>query len=66
MGLYLLSKISELNRINVGIYRTNGLLITPVPPRQGEKIKQKIGKIFSEEGLSITHEIKISNLEMTT
>ena len=43
--------------------RDDGLLITPVPPRQGEKIKQKIGKIFSEEGLSITGEANLKRTE---
>ena len=61
VGLYILSKLQELN-INVGIYRDDGLAATSSTPRQVEKIKQKITKIFSDLGLKITIEANLKTI----
>ena len=56
VGLFLLSKISQIDRVNSGLYRDDGLLVTPVPPSQAALIKKKICAIFGEHGLKITAE----------
>ena len=61
VGLYILCKLQELN-INVGIYRDDGLAVTSSTPRQVEKTKQKITKIFSDLGLKITIEANLKTI----
>ena len=63
MGIFLLSQINEIQRINVGIYRDDGLLVTPVPPRQAENIKKKICKNFPRHELAITANMKGSTVD---
>ena len=53
VGLFLLSQLQHLN-INVGLYRDDGLAATNQTPRNADKIKKEICKIFKENGLSIT------------
>ena len=53
VGLFLLSQLQYLN-INVGLYRDDGLAVTNQTPRNADKIKKEICKIFKENGLSIT------------
>ena len=53
VGLFLLSQLQHLN-INVGLYRDDGLAVTNQTPRNADKIKKEICKIFKESGLSIT------------
>ena len=63
VGLYMLSKLSKINRVNVGLYRDDGLLVTPASPRQAELIKKKICAIFSEQGLKITAEANMKTVD---
>ena len=53
VGLYLLSQLQKLN-INVGLYRDDGLAVGPQPPRELNKIKDRICQVFKENNLSIT------------
>ena len=53
VGLFLLSKLSDLN-IDVGLYRDDGLAALRLRPRQAELMKKRICRIFSEYGLRIT------------
>ena len=53
IGLFILSKLSHL-KINVGLYRDDGLGVSNLPPKQLESIKKKICAIFKSLGLSIT------------
>ena len=55
VGLYLLSQLQNLN-IQVGLYRDDGLAVTNTTPKQAEKIKQEIAKIFKKHNLKITIE----------
>ena len=55
-GLYILSELSEIPRLNVGIYRDDCLSETCASPRQTEIIKKKICQIFSKHGLDTTAE----------
>ena len=55
MGNFLFSQLQDLN-INVGLYRDDGLAITNAPPRDTEKIKKEICRIFRNSGLRITIE----------
>ena len=48
-----LAALQHLN-INVGLYRDDGLAATNQTPRNADKIKKEICKIFKENGLSIT------------
>ena len=42
------------------LYRDNGLVITPSSPRLQEKLKQRIIKIFGDQGLKITIDIGLT------
>ena len=55
VGLYILSQLSKLN-INIGLYRDDGLAVCRKTPRQAERIKKEICKIFTENNLKITVE----------
>ena len=55
IGLYMLSELKHLN-IYVGLYRDDGLGVTNKPPREIEKIKKEICKIFNKHDLKITIE----------
>ena len=56
VGLYLLSQLQHL-RINVGLYRDDGLAAARMSRRQVEKVKQEIIGIFNNNGLKITIEV---------
>ena len=63
VGLFLLAKLQEIDRLNPGIYRDDCLSVTNASPRQTEKIKQKMCEIFAAHGLGTTAEanLKIVN-----
>ena len=62
VGLFILSKLEKL-KINVGLYRDDGLAETGASPRQVDIIKKKIQAIFNNLGLEVTIEanLKIIN-----
>ena len=53
VGLYLLSKLAELG-LNGGLFRDDGAAVTNLSPKEAEKLKNKIAKVFKAEGLDIT------------
>ena len=55
VGLYVLSKLNDL-KINIGLYRDDGLAVSSSTPRQIDMQKKKIQKIFNNLGLKITIE----------
>ena len=63
VGLFMLSKLSEINRVNIGLYRDDGLLVTRVTPRQSELIKKIICAIFGEHGLKITADANLKTVD---
>ena len=46
VGLLLLSEVAKISRINVGLYRDDGLAVSAASPRQNENISKEISKIF--------------------
>ena len=53
-GLYLLSLIAQLvPKDQVGLYRDDGLLVTPARPRQADILRKKLEELFRKEDLSI-------------
>ena len=62
-GLFILADLNKLDRFDVGIYRDDGLSVTPVPPRQAENLKKKISSIFAKHGLGITAQANITKTE---
>lgn len=56
VGSYLLHQLPEAIRRQMGLYRDDGLGIFRDTPRQIEKIKKLICKMFSKNGLKITIE----------
>ena len=56
VGLFLLSKLQQLN-LNIGLYRDDGLGVTSMRPRQVEKMKQKMCRIFQGFDLKITIDV---------
>ena len=61
VGLYLLSQLSDL-RLDIGLYRDDGLGVCNLPPRQAELEKKKLCRIFKDNGLSITAEANLKNV----
>ena len=55
VGLYLLSQLKDL-KIEIGLYRDDGLAVCNATPRQTENIKKHICKIFEKNELKITIE----------
>ncbi|KAL5010142.1 hypothetical protein ScPMuIL_012447 [Solemya velum] len=55
VSLFILSQLRELN-IDVGLYKDDGLAISPKTPRQTELIKNQICSIFTNNILKITIE----------
>ena len=54
VGLFLLSLLKDLPNFVASLYRDDGLGVTSSTPRQQEKLRQRIVKIFAEQGLKIT------------
>ena len=61
VGLYLLSQLTDLH-LDLGLYRDDGLAVCDQPPRQAELTKKKLCKIFKENGLNITAEANLKNV----
>ena len=53
VGLYLLSKLAEIDEIEAGLYRDDGAAFILLPPKKAERVKNKIVKVFKNEGLNI-------------
>lgn len=64
VGCYLLSQLTKIPEIDIGLYRDDGLAVINQTPRKIEKIKKEICKIFAQNNLRITIEAnkKIVNL----
>ena len=62
IGLFLLFQLKNLNA-EIGLYRDDGLALTGSTPRQTEKLKQQIIKIFNDNGLKITIEANLKKVE---
>ena len=56
VGLFLLSKLQNLG-LNLGLYRDDGLGVCTMTPRQVDKIKKEMCKIFGNYGLKITIDV---------
>ena len=52
VGLDLLNQLQDLG-LNVGLYRDDLLLISRLSKRQKELLKQKVCRIFADNGLEI-------------
>ena len=68
VGLFMLKQLSELQNFDAILYRDDGLGITHLTPRQQEKLKQQIIKIFKNQELGITIEInqkRVNFLDIT-
>ena len=56
IGVYMLSLIATQFRDEVGLYRDDGLAVCKATPREIEKTKQEVSKVFKSNGLKITIE----------
>ena len=63
VGLFLLEELSKIERLNVGIYRDDGLACTRASPRQAEKLRQKVAAIFTKHGLGTTSSANTKRIE---
>ena len=61
VGIYLLSQLTGL-KLNLGLYRDDGLAVTDLKPRQAELEKKKVCQIFKENGLRITIEANVESV----
>ena len=73
VGCYLLSQLTQIPEISIGLYRDDGLAAINQTPQRIEKIKKDICQIFAQNNLRITIEAnkKIVNfldvtLDLTT
>ena len=73
VGCYLLSQLTKISEIDIGLYRDDGLSVINQTPQKIKKIKKEICKIFAQNNLRITIEAnkKIVNfldvtLDLTT
>ena len=68
VGLFILSKLVILPNFQAILYRDDGLGITSSTPRQTEKLRQAITKVFKDNNLNITIEVglvKVNFLDVT-
>ena len=56
VGCYLLSQLTKIPEIDIGLYRDDGLAVINQTPQKIEKIKKEICKIFAQNNLRITIE----------
>ena len=63
VGLYILSKLVKLPNFDAILYRDDGLGISSSAPRQLEKLKQSIIKVFNNHNLDITIEVGLSRVD---
>ena len=56
VGCYLLSQLNEIPGVEIGLYRDDGLAILQQTPKETERIKKEICKIFKKCELKITIE----------
>jgi hypothetical protein len=66
--LFILSKLVKLTNFLAILYCDDGLGITSCTPRQTEKLRQAITKVFKDHNLNITIEVgltKVSFLDVT-
>ena len=61
IGLYILNKLKILG-LNIGLYRDDGLGVSNATNRQFENIKKQLCAIFRQEGLSITVETNLKEV----
>lgn len=61
IGLYMLSLMSNLDA-KIGLYRDDGLCVCDLRPRQVELLKKKLCKIFKDNGLNITIDANVKNV----
>ena len=58
----MLSKLVGLPNFQAILYRDDGLGITPSSPRQTEKLRQTIIKVFKDKDLDITIEVGLTRV----
>ena len=59
VGLFMLSKLAELPNFESILYRDDGLGITKSTPRQTEKLRKSINKLFKDNNLDITIDVTL-------
>ena len=57
IGLFLLSKLKELEEMDAGLYRDDMLAVTGLQAKEAEKMKQKISDVFKAHGLRVKVEV---------
>lgn len=58
VGCYLLSQLTQIPEIDIGLYRDDGLTVLNQTTQKIEKVKKEICKIFTNDSLRITVEAK--------
>ena len=61
VGLFILSQLQHL-KLNIRLYRDDGLAVSSLLPRQVENCKKEIFKIFKTHNLNITIEANLKIL----
>ena len=64
IGLFLLHLVTtEIPGLEIGLYRDDGLCVSKSTPRLTEKLRQKIVKIFKDNGLGTTSTANIKKAQ---
>ena len=63
VGLLLLSEVAKIKRLEVGLYRDDGLAVSCASRRQNENISKEIAAIFSRFNLKITSEANAKRVD---
>ena len=61
VGLFLLSRLTDL-KLNIGLYRDDGLAVCDLKPRQTELVRKKLCQVFHGFGLRITSTANVKNV----
>ena len=56
VGCYLLSQLTQISDLNIGLYRDDGLAVFNQTPHKIERVKKEICRIFANNNLRITVE----------
>ena len=64
LGCYLLSQLTQLPDLNIGLYRDDGLAVLNQTPQKIEKVKKEMCRIFTNNNLRITIESNKKNCQL--
>ena len=65
VGCYLLSQLTQIPEISIGLFRDDGLAVINQAPQRIENVKKDICQIFAQNNLRITIEANKKNRQLS-